>query len=82
MKDARAQCEWEIGRKGRVWRRGEALARFELTPEKIEMVSVKLFNNDAERLRMLAMLLENMGADAAVQIGAPAVWRDAVARLI
>ena len=72
---------WEIGRKGRAWRGGEAMARYELTPEKIEMVDGKLFNDDDERLRMLAMLLENMGTDTAVQLGGPEVWREAVARL-
>jgi hypothetical protein len=72
---------WEIGRKGRAWRSGEALARYDLAPEKIEMVDGKLFNDDAERTTMLAMLLENLGVDAAVCIGSPDVWREAVARL-
>ncbi len=36
---------WEIGREGRSWRSGEALRRWELTPEKIEMVSGTLFND-------------------------------------
>ena len=72
---------WEIARKGRAWRSGEALARYELAPEKIEMVDGKLFNDDAERTAMLAMLLENLGADVAVRLGSPDVWREAVARL-
>jgi hypothetical protein len=72
---------WEIGRKGRAWQSGEALERFYMAPEKIEMVSGKLFNSDRERLVMLALLLENLGTDAAVELGAPEVWRDAVARL-
>jgi hypothetical protein len=73
--------EWQIGRKGRAWRSGEAMGRYELTPEKIEMVDGKLFNDDEERLRMLAMLLENMGVDSAVRLGDPDVWREAVGRL-
>jgi hypothetical protein len=52
-----------------------------MAPEKTEMVSGKLFNNDRERLIMLALLLENVGADKAVQLGSPEVWRDAVAQL-
>ena len=78
-KGAKPVCE--ISRRGRAWRSGEALARYELAPEKIEMVDGKLFNDDAERMTMLAMLLENRGADAAVRLGSPVVWREAVARL-
>jgi hypothetical protein len=59
----------------------EALRRWELTPEKIEMVGGKLFDNRQQRLLMLAMLLENVGADAAVRLGNPKVWREAVAAL-
>ena len=45
------------------------------------MVDGKLFNTDEQRLLMLGMLLENLGADAAVRLGDPQVWRDAVAAL-
>src|SRR5687768_9696585 len=72
--------KWNIGRKGRAWR-VEAMQRWELTPEKIEMVKGKLFYSDDQRIAMLGMLLENMGADAAVRLGDPEVWRQAVARL-
>ena len=41
----------------------------------------KLFWSDEERLLLLGLLLENVGADAAVRIGDPAVWREAVAAL-
>ncbi len=73
--------EWEIRSEGRSWVAGEALPRYGLTPEKIEMVRGKLFNNDEERIMMLGLLLENLGADAAVRLGNPQVWRDAVKRL-
>jgi hypothetical protein len=76
-----ADDQWEIRREGRAWRAEEALARFDLTPEKIEMVDGKLFWSDEQRLKMLALLLENVGADAAVRIGDPAVWRAALAAL-
>jgi hypothetical protein len=57
------------------------MERYELTPEKIEMVGSKLFWRDEERLLMLGLLLENVGVDAAVRLGDPAVWREAVAAL-
>ena len=72
--------KWKIARKGRAWRE-EAMQRWELTPEKIEMVAGKLFYSDDQRLAMLGLLLENLGAGAAVRLGDPAVWREAVAKL-
>jgi hypothetical protein len=59
----------------------EASQRYELTPEKIEMIDGKLFWDDEQRLAMLGLLLENVGADAAVTLGNPVVWREAVAQL-
>jgi hypothetical protein len=61
--------------------KNEAWSRFEMTPEKFEMGDGKLFWSDEQRLRMLGLLLENCGAEAAVRMGDPAIWRDAVARL-
>jgi hypothetical protein len=52
-----------------------------LRPEKIEMVSGKLFYNDEQRLMMLGMLLENLGVDAAVRMGDPNIWREAIEAL-
>lgn len=72
---------WDIRREGRSWADGEALQRFELTPEKFEMVDGRLFWSDDERLTLLALLLENVGADAAVRLGNPEMWRAAVAGL-
>ena len=57
------------------------MRRWELTPEKIEMVDGKLFYTDEQRLLMLGMLLENLGVDAVVRLGDPQVWQDAVAEL-
>ena len=45
------------------------------------MVGGKLFDTDEQRLVMLGMLLENLGADAAVGLGDPEVWRKAVSAL-
>ena len=71
---------WDIRAEGRAWR-NEAMDRYALTPEKLEMIEGKLLDNDEERLTLLALLLENVGADAAVRLGDPDVWRAAVARL-
>jgi hypothetical protein len=58
------------------------MQRWGLTPEKMEMVDGKPFDTEEQRLLMLGMLLENVGADAAVRLGDPQVWRDALARLV
>ena len=75
-----SEVDWNIRRRGRAWRK-DALRRWELAPEKIEMVRGKLFYTKEQRLVMLGMLLENLGVDAAVGIGDAKVWRDAVAAL-
>jgi hypothetical protein len=54
------------------------MARFALTPEKFEMYAGKLFWSDADRLTLLGLLLENVGVDAAVRMGRPDVWREAI----
>lgn len=71
---------WDVRRGPRAWG-SEAMQRYELTPEKIEMVEGKLLWDDEARLNLLGLLLENVGADAAVRLGDPAVWRAAVAEL-
>ena len=56
--------DWDIRRKGRSWVDDEALQRFELTPEKFEMIRGRLFWDDEQRLLLLGLLLENCGVDA------------------
>ena len=73
---------WNVQRAGRRWHGHESRDRFQLTPEKIEMVEGRLFWSDEQRQTMLALLLENVGADVAVRIGSPEVWRAAVAGLV
>lgn len=68
---------WDIRRDGRAWG-GEAMSRYQMTPEKTEMIAGKLYGTEEERLTMLALLLENVGADTAVRIGNPDIWRAAV----
>lgn len=76
-----ATIAWDIRREGRAWRGDEAQSRYALTPEKIEMIKGKLFWSDEERLRMLALLLENIGINQAVRLGDPQRWREAIAQL-
>lgn len=78
MSDA---IEYDIRRQGYAWPREFARERYYLAPEKIEMIDAKLFWNEEQRLRMLGLLLENVGADAAVRLGDPEVWRAAIADL-
>jgi hypothetical protein len=69
---------WDIRREGRAWTTAEAEGRFALTPEKFEMWRGRLFWSDSDRLVLLGLLLENVGADRAVRLGSPEVWRAAV----
>jgi hypothetical protein len=73
--------KWRIENRGRAWGPEEALQRWDLTPEKFEMIDGRLFWSEAERLNLLGLLLENEGADKAVRLGDPEVWRRAVAQL-
>ena len=72
-----ADPPWDIRREGRRWDT-EWMARWELKPRKVELIDAKLLWDDEERLTLLALLLENVGADATVRIGDPEVWRAAV----
>lgn len=74
------KSDWDIRRKGRKWTREEAERRLYQAPEKIEFVG-GIFASDRERMTVLAMLLENLGIDRAVQLGNPADWKAAVAEL-
>jgi hypothetical protein len=69
---------WNIRREGRAWAGAEAMERYALTPEQLEMIDGKLLWSDADRLLLLGLLLENVGADRAVRLGNPDVWRAAI----
>ena len=72
--------EWDIRRAGRAWGE-EGMDRYALTPEKLEMIRGKLLWSEEDRVNLLGLLLENVGADRAVRLGESQVWRDAVAAL-
>lgn len=76
-----ANIIWDIRHEGWAWSREEVSFRYNLIPEKIELVEGKLFWSEEERLNMLGMLLENIGIDKAVSMGDPAVWREAISLL-
>ena len=75
------EVDWNIQRAGRAWKGEEATRRWDLTPEKLEMWDGKVLFEDEDRVLLLGLLLENLGADAAVRLGDPGVWRAAVAAL-
>jgi hypothetical protein len=56
----------------------EAMSRCQSTPEKTEMVGGRLYGTEEERLTMLALLFENVGADKAVRLGNASTWRGAL----
>jgi hypothetical protein len=72
---------WDIRRQGRAWSGDEAWARWELTPEKFEMIDGKAFWDENARRLLLGLLLENVGIDAAIRLGDPRVWKEAIAEL-
>jgi hypothetical protein len=70
---------FNIQRRGRKWSRAEIEQKYhELCPEKIELSEGKMFWTDEQRLNMLALLLENVGMDAAVSLGDPKLWKQAI----
>jgi hypothetical protein len=44
-------------------------------------ISIAAGADDEERVLLLGLVLENLGADVAVRLGDPAVWKAAVASL-
>lgn len=80
--EARAPIPWDIRREGRAWNREEYRPRADALLElKFEVSKGRLFWDEETRLLVLAMLLENVGIDAAVRLGDPLRWREAVAAL-
>ncbi len=65
---------WDIRREGRAWSADEYRERKELLPEKLEVYDGRLLWMPEERLGLLGLLLENVGADEVVRFGEPGVW--------
>ena len=72
---------WDIRRTGRAWTAAEFTQRADLRPEKLEISEGKLLWSEEDRLSLLGLLLENVGADQAVRLGNPDVWIAAAAQL-
>ena len=72
---------WDIRRKGRAWKGKEVRQRYYSAPEKIELIEGKLFWSEEDRIRMLGLLLENVGVDKAIRLGDARVWREALSEL-
>lgn len=73
--------DWRINRDGRAWSPEEVRSRKELRPEKLEIWEGKLLWDDKQRIELLGLLLENVGADQVVRLGDPSVWRQAIQQL-
>lgn len=73
--------EFDIRREGRRWSREEFARKWRPhpeVPEKLEYFDGKVFLSEGQRLTMLGWMLEQLGADVAVGLGHPKVWREAV----
>ncbi|HBI44357.1 MAG TPA: hypothetical protein DDY78_16120 [Planctomycetales bacterium] len=72
------QERWDIRREGRHWTREESERRMYQAPEQIEFVG-GIFAGESERLKVLGMLLENLGIDKVVRFGNLEDWKAAIA---
>ena len=73
--------DWIVHNEGRDWEKEEVWERWQRSPAKIELIEGKVFWSEEDRINMLGLLLEQVGADRVVQFGDPEVWRRAVAKL-
>ncbi len=69
---------WDIRREGRAWSEAEAMAKLDILPGKLDMTLGKLCLDEAQRLVLLAALLENIGLDMAVRLADAELWSQAV----
>lgn len=69
---------WNIGLEGRQWTGEELSTREDAIPAGIELIRGQILWSEDERLTLLAMLLEIVGARAAVRMGSPDIWRRAL----
>jgi hypothetical protein len=69
--------EWDIRREGRAWRDDEVRSRLELTPEHFEVFDGWMLFTEEDRLNLLAVVLEQVGIDAALRLAPKELWREA-----
>lgn len=73
---------FDIRREGRQWTTEEIESKWRQAhstiPERLELIEGKVFLSDEQRITMLGWMLEQLGADVAVRMGDPVVWREAV----
>jgi hypothetical protein len=66
--------EWNIGRLSHEW--GEELpSRADLLPKQFGVIDERLTLSEEERITLLAILLELVGTDRAIQLGDATTWR-------
>jgi hypothetical protein len=76
---------FDIRCEGRRWTTEEIEQKWrehETVPERLELIEGKIFWSDEQRITMLGWMLEQLGADAAVRLGEPEVWRQAVEQML
>jgi len=72
------KIQWDIRRELRAWTAEEIKVRWPFTPEHFEAIDGKLFFEDEQRIHLLAMLLENVGIDAAIRLAPAELWGEAL----
>jgi hypothetical protein len=81
--DDRPAIVWDVHREGRAWTTDEFGVRADRLVElKFEISRGRLFWSEETRRMVLGMLLENVGMDAAVRMGDPARWKEAIDGLL
>jgi hypothetical protein len=60
--------DWDICLEGRCWSTEELRSRYDLIPEKIELIQGKLFWSEEARLNRLGLLLDNVGVETAIRL--------------
>ena len=73
--------DFDIHRRGRPWSPEEIDRKWREhaeIPDKLELIDGKVFLSDGQRITMLGWMLEQLGADTAVKLGDPQIWREAI----
>jgi hypothetical protein len=72
---------WDICLEGRSWSTEELRSRYNLIPEKIQLIQGELFWSGEARLNMLGLLLEDVGVEKVIRLGNPKVRHQAISQL-